>query len=796
MNKREKQVIQHQLDAEKKVVKDLERQYRAALNQINEKIRILQSDELTQSRIYQLNYQKALKGQVQGILEKLHGDEYSTLQQYLHDCYTDAFVGTMYNLHGQGMPFIIPIDQNAAVKAILTDSKIKDSLYETLGVDVTKLKKAISSEITRGIASNLPYAEIARNISNVSKAPLSRAKTIANTEGHRIQQASTYDAQNEAKSKGANVVKQWDASLDGATRPTHRHLDGQIREIDESFEADGKKAMFPGDFGRAEEDCNCRCVSLTRARAALDADELKTLKDRAAVFKLDKTKDFADFEEKYLKAAKAPVVPEIKNALDFGYGDYSGDDYIKWVDHYDEINKDVHLSAKEIEVIDNYTEGAFIPYNAVSRGQEDTLRKNGYTPEDIVRIRKDAGTLEGALAKYKLDTDIVTHRFERDVSWLTGNGNDVASLENLVGTNYTAGGFTSSGMLPNRFRFTGGKKDAVHFEIVTPKGTNGAFLSMSKKGEEEFLYNRNTQFVVLDGGERIVKESKFNIKTMQMEEVEVKERFLKVQVVTETASENTTKAATLYSKVSAGKAAKPQKTAVEKEKTKAIKFAPANSIEEAESAIKKYCDDSQFGALGVSYNGVSLDMANEVNKALVPLFETYDVGKIGGIVAPAGNTKLGKQMTSAVAGYSPVRKSFILNRKTLKNLKTAQAAFDAEGAAIRNLLEHPEQYDFTKLSKYVLSIIERSKKSGRATVPKTVEEALQHEFGHFLERKVFASNLWSEAEKNMETYADGISGYAGANKSEYVAESFVSFMKGENVVDPVLAQIFDELRRK
>ena len=304
MLKREKQVIQHQLDAEKEVVKDLERQYQAALNQINEKIRILQSDELTQSRIYQLNYQQALKGQVQGILEKLHGDEYSTLQKYLHDCYTDAFIGTMYNLHGQGMPFIIPIDQNAAVKAILTDSKIKDSLYESLGVDVTKLKKAISSEITRGIASNLTYQEIARNISNVAKAPLSRAKTIANTEGHRIQQASTYDAQNEAKVKGANVVKQWDASLDGATRPTHRHLDGQVREIDEPFEADGKKAMFPGDFGRAEEDCNCRCVSLTRARAALDADELKTLKYRAKYFGLDKSASFADFEKKYLKAAK------------------------------------------------------------------------------------------------------------------------------------------------------------------------------------------------------------------------------------------------------------------------------------------------------------------------------------------------------------------------------------------------------------------------------------------------------------------------------------------------------------
>ena len=297
-------MIQYQLDAEKEVVKNLEKQYQAALRQINEKIRILLSDELTQSRIYQLQYQKALKGQVQAIVEKLHGDNYSTLQRYLHDCYQDAFIGTMYDIHGQGMPLILPIDQNAAVKAILTDSKIKDSLYESLGVDAQKLKKTISNEITRGIASNLSYLEIARNISNVSKAPLSRAKTIAYTEGHRIQQASTYDAQQEAISKGANVVKQWDSTLDGATRPTHRHLDGQIREIDEPFEADGKQAMYPGDFGRAEEDCNCRCVSLTRARAALDEDELKTLKDRAKYFGLDKSASFADFEKKYLNATK------------------------------------------------------------------------------------------------------------------------------------------------------------------------------------------------------------------------------------------------------------------------------------------------------------------------------------------------------------------------------------------------------------------------------------------------------------------------------------------------------------
>ena len=101
------------------------------------------------------------------------------------------------------------------------------------------------------------------------------------------------------------MVKQWDATLDGDTRPTHRALDGQIRETDKPFESSsGRTARYPGDFGDPAEDCNCRCVALTRARWELDASELQTLKDRAKFFRLDKTDSFKDFEKKYLKAAQ------------------------------------------------------------------------------------------------------------------------------------------------------------------------------------------------------------------------------------------------------------------------------------------------------------------------------------------------------------------------------------------------------------------------------------------------------------------------------------------------------------
>lgn len=316
--------MQLQLQAEEDVLHELEKQYKTALKDINQKVKLFDYDiqmldeainqggmddaskavilSQKRSKAYQRQYQEALQKQLEGILDKLQSDEYGTLQNYLHNSYENAFLGTMYDLHGQGIPLIMPVDQAAAVKAILTDSKISKGLYTALGVDVNGLKKNIRQEITRGIASGLSYADIARNISNVSKAPLSRAKNIARTEGHRIQQASTMDAQEKSKAKGADVVKQWDSTLDRATRPVHRQLDGQIKEIDEPFEAGGMKAMAPGHFGRASQDCNCRCVSLTRAKWALDEDELQTLKDRAKFFNLDKTEDFKDFKEKYQKA--------------------------------------------------------------------------------------------------------------------------------------------------------------------------------------------------------------------------------------------------------------------------------------------------------------------------------------------------------------------------------------------------------------------------------------------------------------------------------------------------------------
>ena len=161
MNKEQKEVIQLQLKAEEDIIHELEKQYKTSLNEINQKVKLFEYDiemldeaintvgmdesakavlqSQKRSKVYQKQYQEALEGQISGILDRMQGNNYSTIESYLKQSYEDAFIGTMYDIHGQGIPLIMPIDQAAAVKAIMTDSKISKGLYDSLGVDVKEI---------------------------------------------------------------------------------------------------------------------------------------------------------------------------------------------------------------------------------------------------------------------------------------------------------------------------------------------------------------------------------------------------------------------------------------------------------------------------------------------------------------------------------------------------------------------------------------------------------------------------------------------------------------------------------
>jgi len=306
VNKAQKEVQQAQLNDEKKVIKLLELVYEQAKKDCEQKIRELSARtdlENLQSIVYQKEYQQMMVDQLEAMLYDLHEGQFKTIADYLEQSYINGYVGMFYDLQSTGIPLVIPIQQDQVVKALKTNSKLSSGLYKRLGEDVDYLKRSIRAELSRGISSGSSWNEMALRIAKGMNSPFRKAYNnairIARTEGHRIQNEAALDGQHGAKKKGADIVKQWDSTLDGRTRDEHRECDGQIREIDEPFDVGGEKMQAPGVGGSAKNVCNCRCCLLQRAKWALDGDELEELKERAAFFGLDKSKDFEEFKQKY-----------------------------------------------------------------------------------------------------------------------------------------------------------------------------------------------------------------------------------------------------------------------------------------------------------------------------------------------------------------------------------------------------------------------------------------------------------------------------------------------------------------
>ena len=274
MNKRQIQVQKSLLNSEIEVIKELEKSYRQAVKDIDRVITSLlarKDTENLQAIIYQVKYQNALKKELEAFLSVLHTRNYTLIDNYLKDCYINSYIGTLFDLQGQGIPLILPLDQDQMISAITLNSKLSAPLYNALGYNVDYLKTSVRQEISRGIAQSLSYQEIARNIKNTTNVDYNKTLRIAKTEGHRIQCESAYNVQVRAKQKGADIVKQWDSTLDSRTRESHRKLDGEVVGVDEKF---SNSLLYPGDSnGVASEVVNCRCVLLQRAKWALSDEE-------------------------------------------------------------------------------------------------------------------------------------------------------------------------------------------------------------------------------------------------------------------------------------------------------------------------------------------------------------------------------------------------------------------------------------------------------------------------------------------------------------------------------------------
>lgn len=713
-------------------------------------------------------------------------------------------------------------------------------------------KKHINSAVMQGIIQGDPIDKISQRLaatvtdmSHTSAIRNARTMTTSAQNGGRI------DSYKRAESMGIKILQVWMATLDSRTRHEHRQLDGQKRKVGEAFEVEGEKIFFPGDPA-ADPALVYNCF-VGDTKVASDSELIRSYKHKYSGQVITvKTAKGVNFTCTPNHPILTPFGWIAANRLNKGdnilvtiIGDKSTLRRYSDIDHIHPCIETVHNSFKSNGFVSRNS-----PLTVNFHSDIPTSEVEVVTKKRLLRFNRDTRfgkllnkfILKNTDESFMCKSTLMKHfgrvartsfrnisrkcksfsLFGRSLSHSDIHRLGTVSWGDTLLTEYPIDNLTAKAVIDGELldRLSGkvfldnivdinvSVLETHVYNLQTKNGyyfTNSIIPQKSNKNNGIFAISKNCRCTLIGEVEgvdyNLSDVSQRDNKLGDMTYEEWKEEKRKQDNV----EPNAPKKPEPPKNVPEGKAVEVDMPAPKVEKPDAVdepipqreEFKPASTIEEAEQFIMQYMDFDQFGALReVSYKGIALDAANEINATISRLYNEFNVDKFGGIVAPAKNTKLGKAIDEAVAGYMPMRNSFVLNKSALKSVKIAEKGFAEENKLMKDMLEHPEKYDFNKLSRAARTVIENSKISGRGTVPDNITEALTHEFGHALEKQVKKHELWDKVEKDMQTYAPKISGYATTQKGEYIAESFASWQKGEKFADPNLIKIFESLRRK
>jgi len=152
--------------------------------------------------------------------------------------------------------------------------------------------RGLVDAINEGSIQGYAYDKTAALMTHRIDRSFNDAVRIVRSEQHRASQAAANTAHQEsaraAERLGIEVRKVWNHYAVGDFRDSHAdQLDGQVADDDGLFHLEGLSAEYPGGFGVAEEDINCKCTISTE----IVEDE----EDRLSG--MDEVPSYADWQE-------------------------------------------------------------------------------------------------------------------------------------------------------------------------------------------------------------------------------------------------------------------------------------------------------------------------------------------------------------------------------------------------------------------------------------------------------------------------------------------------------------------
>jgi len=143
---------------------------------------------------------------------------------------------------------------------LLMRSRIIETTYRKLGKLLAK------------VAANEAKKDVAAKLAASSAFAPSRADVIGRTESTILLNNSAVQAGQAISEDDPQVEtrKEWITENDADVRPEHEELDGVRLGINDYFETSGGSTQYPGGFGVASLDVNCRCVTVVDAEYFYD----------------------------------------------------------------------------------------------------------------------------------------------------------------------------------------------------------------------------------------------------------------------------------------------------------------------------------------------------------------------------------------------------------------------------------------------------------------------------------------------------------------------------------------------
>jgi hypothetical protein len=208
-----------------------------------------------------------------------------------------------------------------------------------------------------------------------------------------------------------------------------------------------------------------------------------------------------------------------------------------------------------------------------------------------------------------------------------------------------------------------------------------------------------------------------------------------------------------------------------------------------------------------SYKGIALEYANDCNRVLADVQETFGPFKLGSVQAMNMRTKLFRDSTAEAAyRWGGIGGDLFINPNYYKSVSTFKKHLDEVNGLMRTVLDngHILLDKKTGAQKTYLEAILTTKRQTVGQSYNFSEATFVHECGHMLDDHLFSimirqasgasSSSYAEwLSKSRAAYGGKISGYATTSNQEYIAESFSAWWYGEgDKIDPAIRKVFEE----